>query len=147
MKMSKWGVVAICCILLAIALWFTGKAATGLYSYYTLTEQAPIKKIDWSVYEKNSDIFYPIAHYHFAVDGKEYEGETILTEWPYRNAWAVEQGIKNYDTKYVWYSPKNPVKNSSLQKKFPFKESLYAAIVLLVYFYFIWVGYRMKKGI
>ncbi len=129
-----------------VLLWFSWKAFFNLYQYTSLTASTKTSSIHWIIEQKASDKFYVQARYTFVVDGKNGHGQTTFTKHLYRNRSATEQAISNpsNDPWNVWYNPSN-LNHSTLQKKFPFKECLYAAIVWGVFIYFICLGIYVGK--
>jgi len=129
-------------IVFCVVLWFSGKAAVRLYSYYTLTAHASLSRMDWSIREISSDHYAVEAHYEFLANEAVEKGDVSFDEPPFRNTYAAEVGIKAYEAQNwtVWYNPNHP-SNSSLQKKFPYKECISAALLWVLLFYFVWLGH------
>lgn len=128
------------------AVWFSGVAAYKYYGYSKLNSRTMAKEIAWSIKEINDEKYYPEAHYRYVVDGKEYEGDTVLSDFPYRNSWATQQANKENDAKRwaVWYDISDNG-YSSLVKQYPTKEMAYAAIMWALVFYFMWLSHYVTK--
>lgn len=128
-------------------LFFTWSSIHSLCDYYDHTEIAPPIHISWS-YEQigQNDTFAPMARYTFQVDGKEYSGETMLSEPLFRDEWVAEEvlnSLKNRTWK-VWYQASHP-EHSTLEKRFPAKE-LFSAIALIALLgYFTILGQQVRK--
>lgn len=132
----------ICCMTL-ITLWYLGNASLQFFRYTRLQESAQATEIRWSVKEMSSEEFIPFAHYLFKTkDGEMYEGEGGLNDSRYRNAWAVEEDLSSFAKKRwkVWYNPSYP-HQSALQKNFPLKECLSAIALLILWIYFVGLGF------
>lgn len=131
-------VVLMACIVFA----YVGIAAYKFYQYYRLTDKAAIESISWSVKPETDERFRLQGAYEYTVDGKKYHGTTLLQDTPYRNSWAAEQAIKETQPNYktVWYDYSDP-SVSNLEKNFPTKDIVYAAILFAILNYFVWGGY------
>lgn len=129
----------------AVILWFTASAGYQLYQYAVLQEKTFAKKIEWSVVEVTDEKYVLNAQYTFDLDGTSFSGNTRMTSLSFRNQWAAEQSIPKYDKQQweVWYSPGNP-HHSTLQKNFPLKECLSAALLWGIMGYFLWLQYYLK---
>ena len=82
-----------------------------------------------------------------ALGGKSFEGEGGVGKI-YPNIWAAESGLDQLKTQSytAWFSPKNPQK-ATLQRKFPLKPLISAAIILFLILYFLILGfYVQRKG-
>lgn len=130
-----------------ISFWFTGSAACKYYHYNKLNTRTYTTDISWSVIEVNDERFLLNAHYHYTLAGKTYEGHTTFSHLPYRNKEGADHAIKEYDAKRwpVWYD-KMDNGHSSLEKRHPTKEVVYAVIMWGLVVYFIWfVKFAVKK--
>lgn len=128
---------------------YTGTALWRWYGYISLSKQAKVETVEWSIVERGSSSYVMNGKYRFDLQGTKFEGETDFSDDNYLNGWSAEQGLKNYQAKSwnVWYQPSNP-HYSSLQKKFPLKECLSAVVMWGLWFYFFWLGVYVaqKKG-
>lgn len=133
-------------IIALIVAWYVGVAFYRMYDFYTLQATAPATITQWSAKEIATDEFAPYAKYSFVVHEKHFEGETALKYPIFRNSWAVEQSIPQLESKKwtAWYSPSNP-NHSSIQKKFPTKECVSAALLFGLLLYFVWLGFYVAK--
>jgi len=122
--------------------WFTIKALYAAYLYVSLNASAPVENIQWSVEQLNEERFVMKANYNFVFKGQEYSGETLFKNDVYWNFWAAEDSIKVYQQKdwQVWFSSTSP-RYSSLQKNFPLKECISAAVLWVILIYFFCLGY------
>jgi hypothetical protein len=130
----------------AIALWYTAIAGYRYYNYVKLTHQAVPLAVDWGVAEVSDETFIPQASYTFKVRDQTFSGETQWTGEVYRNRWGAEDSLAEFSAQWkrVWYNPENP-NHSSLYKKFPFKESISAAMLWALWIYFLWLGYYVSR--
>jgi hypothetical protein len=126
--------------------WFAGKGLYHLYIYDTLSASTIVNVTDWSVKEVATDRYAPYAHYSFSVGEKEYKGEDALDYPIYRNAVSMERELPNLSLKSWkgWYNPADPSR-SALQKHFPLRELISAALVFGLLLYFIWLGYYVNR--
>lgn len=126
--------------------WITLKALYLIYLYQSLNASVPAENLQWSVNQLSEDHFVPKASYTFMIDHHSYKGETSFKNDLYWNPGSAEDGLKVYANKEwtVWYSTGNP-DYSSLQKNFPFKESISAIVLLILMFYFFGLGYYVAK--
>lgn len=133
-------------IIFLITCAYTGKTLYKLYDYMSLSSLTHSKSIEWSVNAETEDLYLPAARYAFEAKGKVYEGEMLFSQEAYRNPWAAEESLKNLAATYhsVWFSPSDPA-HSSLQKKFPLKESIYAGVLWALSVYFFWLGAYVAK--
>lgn len=132
--------------IMLVTFWYSGVAVYRYYNYARLTAQTQLTSSVWKVHEVAEDEFYLEAFYTFSTGQKTYEGST---SWPgefYRNSWGAEKDIPYFQKhrRVVWFSPSNP-HHSSLQKKFPLKESVSAILLWGLLFYFIWIGFYVSK--
>jgi hypothetical protein len=121
----------------AIALWFSGIAVGGMWKFFGLSAQTPVKVLKWQVRELTSSRFALEADYQFEIDGVTYSGKTIFERPQFLNRFAAENymrinGSKSWNT---WYRTGNP-KSNSLEKEFPQKQCLHALLTLGVFIYF-----------
>lgn len=141
-KNPIWLAFLICVI--GATLWYGVDAAWKLWNYQTLTQTTQPTHITFSVHEAASDKFFLQANYTFTIEGKEYEGSTLLRSKLYRNRTSAEQATATQEPLPVFYNPKNPA-YSTLQKSVPFKECLYTAILIGLLVYFTWIGTSICK--
>lgn len=129
-----------------VTLWYSGNAFYKYYNYSRLTAQTTLSSSNWHIHEVAEDEFYLEANYTFSNNQKIYAGQT---SWPrefYRNQWAAEKDIPYFQKhrNIVWFNPANP-HHSSLQKSFPLKECISAALLWGLLLYFIWIGFYVNK--
>lgn len=128
-------------IVAAAVCWKSGVALYRLYGYYRLTASTEGNFTEWSVVSLGEESFILQTHYSFQVGQRTYEGDYPFVDHTYLNEWGAEQEIKRGRPArgVVWYSARNP-SISSLQKNFPLKECLSAALLWGLFCYFIWLG-------
>lgn len=130
-----------------VTLWYAFDAATKAYAYMELSEEAQALDLRWSVRKVSGPKFIPHVKFHYEVDGKRYEGETTLVQYPSRSGWGAEDVIKDLDRsrRTVWYSP-NQIEKAIFDKQFPTKECLYTVALAALLAYFLWIGNYVKRG-
>lgn len=128
-----------------IVIGYTGFTLMKVYQHARLSEHTNPLSIKWSVNKLAEDNFVLQANYEFEWKEKTYTGKR-LNEEHYLNAWATRDELDkmNRDSFQIWFDPDNP-QNSTLYKYFPVKYSIYALILWLLFFYFIWLGHSMKR--
>lgn len=133
-------------VVFSVALWHTGIALYSYYHYAHLKAKIAVTSIDWQIEEKSDENYFLKAFYQYDFRGKSFSGNTVFSEDAYRNHWAAEQAIKEFSSENwkVWFDPQDPA-YSSLQKKFPFKEWVSAAILWALTLYFLWLGYYITR--
>lgn len=137
----SWNLYRLWLILLvisgAIALWFSGVAASGMWKFFRLDKQMPAKILNWQVCELTSSRFALEADYQFELDGVLYSGKTIFSKPQFLNRFTAENYMKINGSKSwkAWYRTSSPAYNS-LEKEFPQKQCLNALLTLGVFIYF-----------
>lgn len=128
-------------VVAAIALWFGGKAAWGVYNYYRV-DQATVGQVEsLTIVQVGSDRFVLRAVYGFQAEGEFFEGESALPKLFFLNELAAKQRMERLDRENwtIWYSSKNP-QVSQIGRVFPYKQCVYAVILVGVLAYFIVLG-------
>jgi hypothetical protein len=143
-KNTTW--LALLVTLSLIVLWYSGKFLYLYYDYTVLSARTPAVAMQWSVEPHTNEEYFLKADYVFKASDKEYKGESVLKDHGFWNNYAAQQAIGDYSKKKwgVWYNPRNP-DHSSLQKNFPLKECVSAAIMWAIVFYFLWLGYYASR--
>ncbi len=132
--------------LVAVTCWKSGEAIYRLYGYYRLTAHTQAEVTNWSVEKLSEERFLVKADYRFKAKGQLFAADYIFPFPSSLNSWAAEKAIQKMSAeKYqVWYSARNPLV-SALQKNFPLKECLIAALMAALLLYFIWLGYYVAS--
>ena len=133
-------------IFFLVFLWHGAGASYQLYKYSSLTEKTTPIEIEWTLNKKASDLFYVHAQYIFNVGSSKIVGNTDFLNISYKSPEACMAVIQENSKKkwLVWYSSNN-IQISTLQKSFPWKESIYSIILLFLMLYFIWLGIYVGK--
>jgi len=146
MKNTIW--ISFLLLVALLALWFIVKSTLAVCSYFNYSLEVPVTVEKWSVEEVHSDQFAIQAHYNYFLQGKEYLGVGTLGS-RYPNPWAANQAQKHFAQQNVtaWVNPKQPEK-SLLEKKFPYKKAISAAMLVILFIYFAILGtyVRLKHG-
>jgi hypothetical protein len=121
----------------AIVIWFSSIAGAGMWKYFRLNAQVPVKILGWEIKELSSSRFALEARYRYDVNEIPYEGKTIFESPQFLNRFAAENYIKLHTGKRwrTWYSASFPSYNS-LEKEFPKKQCSQALLTLGVFVYF-----------
>jgi hypothetical protein len=131
-----------------LAIWFIITSSLAVSSYFSYSLQVPATINSWSVEEKKADQFEVLAHYSYEFKEKEYRGTSRVGSF-YPNPWAANLAKNQYAHQAwsAWIKPKEPDK-SLLEKKFPYKKAISAAILVVLVLYFILLGsyVRLKHG-
>ncbi|MCH9614555.1 MAG: hypothetical protein SP1CHLAM54_14840 [Chlamydiia bacterium] len=127
-------------------VWTGGKFAYELYKYfdYDCSSLAVMEK--WEVLSLNEDKYAVQAIYAFnSPKGKQYA--SYIFKKPYfKNPTSAESNLKHWKglNWRVWYKKNHP-ERSTLQRLFPFKAAIHAALSLGVCFYFTYLfGYSRR---
>lgn len=135
-------------IIALLALWFIVNSSLAICSYYSYSTQVPVTIQSWLVEEKKSDKFAVVAQYSYQFKNKTYYGKSRVGNY-YPNPWAANLAKEHYTKQpwSIWIKPKEP-QQSLLEKKFPVKKAVSAAILvaLLIYFAILGTYVRIKHG-
>ena len=128
-------------VVAAMTLWFGGKALWGVYNYLRVDQTAVGQVESWAIDRVGSDRFVLRAAYGFQVGGELYEGESVLPKLVFLNDLAAQQRMDRLEKEgwTIWYSSKKP-SISRIGRVFPYKQCVYAVILLGVLVYFIVLG-------
>ncbi len=127
-----------------VAIWFIIRASYDLYDYLQLNVRAEVAVDRWQVQEIKSDQFAVVAHYVYAYQGKNYMGQGQVGGI-YPNPWAANEAKTRFAKQKwsAWLDPGHPDK-SVIEKYFPIKRTLSAAVLLLLVFYFFILAVYMR---
>lgn len=122
-------------------LGYTIYTLSTVYNYHRLTGVESVQSAQWTIHPLGDDKYAPQAKYEFSYKGSAYQGETILSDDYDINTFAAKDKLEKFKKQEwkVWFDPSNP-KYSSLQKKFPFKETVYAVALWFLLAYFVGLG-------
>jgi hypothetical protein len=143
MRRNLFWILFISVIFLGV-LGYTTHTLIKVWQYMRLDQQTQAQDIRWSILSSNEEAFVPFANYSFIVQDKSYQGQTRWQE-TYLNQWTAQEAIMRLEhaPPLVWYDSSSP-EISSLQKKFPLKESIYTLMLLILGVYFIGLGYYVN---
>lgn len=118
--------------------------ALNLTHYVSYTDRVAPDILQWTTLPVHDELFRPVAHFRYTVNGQTYEGKEVFQGGLYRTPYAAEVAIKAINSSHlnVWYSPSKP-SQSSIERFFPFKKLLYAVITLLLAFYTAYIAYYL----
>ncbi len=138
--------IAFFALVLLITAYFLVKAGGALLAYGRLSEKAEGKIERVEVLERKGK-FVVWGKFSFEKDHERVEAEGVVGK-PFLNRFSAEKKASSLTQERVtvWYNPKNP-KNAVLEKRFPFKKVISAAILAALTLYFFFLGrYIKKKG-
>lgn len=121
-----------------VTLYYSGLALQSVANYYSFTESSVVKRVDWTAVEKGEDRY--VIEGEFIFLGEEYK--TTLHHPVFANRWSAEEYVEKQQGKgpwRVWYPAKNP-EEVTLQKIFPTKKCVSAAVLAAILLYFIGLG-------
>ncbi len=135
-------------IIFFMAVWFIFSAAFAITDYYQYSIQVPTKIEKLEVKEIKADQFAVLADFSYEYEGKTYRGSGKVGSY-YPNPWAADKAQKQYASMQwpAWIKSKHPEK-AVLEKNFPVKRTVSAAILLclLIYFAILTAYVRVKHG-
>ena len=132
-------------IFLTVALLLVGAyvfhAFYLFYQFSKVSETTVAEQVNWASSRLSDEKYTIVATYTYSLSGKTYQGKTDFSNTHYRNPYGAEQAIKENEGKMwvVWYNPNDPA-FSTLDHRFPMKETIYATILFFLLYYFIWGG-------
>lgn len=128
-----------------IVLGYSGFTLMKIKDYVSLSQSADPLSIHWSFSQRAEDNYVLQVHYEFEWHGQRYQGNMDEVDH-HLNRWSLQEAIDRANKRRftVWFNPYYPEK-STLFKNFPLKNSIYSAILWLVLFYFVWLGYSMNR--
>ncbi len=129
--------VALVCISLGIALWFSGIAIKKSWQCLRLDSSTPATTVTWKVKKFSASKYALVGEYEYTVKDTVYKGSTVLKSPRFLNPFSAEHERKTYVLKSwkVWYSKSKP-SIASLEKRFPQKQVMHALLTLGVFAYF-----------
>jgi hypothetical protein len=132
-------------LLTFLVLGYSAWTAHKILSYWSLSDRVAVQSVEWSVLPLEEDEIAVQGHYHYQFKGQAYIQTEVLPE-RYLNLWAAKEAAARLSAKswQVWINPAAPL-DSTLQKKFPLKESLYTALLWILLLYFIGLGYYAAR--
>lgn len=139
-KNIMWLVLLV--VVAGVALWFVGKASWQLYHYWRLNKWIAPQETTLSVQEFDND-YAVVIKYSFEIGEQTYNKEEIVGNNVYRNPWIPQTFIDDLEHKSnwkVWYNSNN-INDATINKIFPTRSVVYAAVVLGILAYFLILGY------
>lgn len=142
-KKALW--IGLLTLILGCAVWFVLKASQDLYRYFQYTVQTKASVQAWDIQESSSGHYAVIAHYSYFFNDKTYEGKGQVGSL-YPNPWAAQEAKNRFSRQiwHVWINPRS-ADHSLIEKHFPFKKVVSAALLLGVGIYFLILGVYLRK--
>lgn len=137
-------------VLLSVAflssLWTGGKFAYELYKYfeYDALGLADIEK--WEVLSLSEDKYAVQVIYAFNTSKGKQHASYIFKNPYFKNPLSAKHNLEHWKglNWQVWYQKRHP-ERSTLQRLFPFKAGIHAALSLGICFYFTYLfGYSRR---
>lgn len=127
-------------IVTGFSVWFVIKGGYDLIQYYQFNQQIPVSVDKWEVVELEANKYALSASYSYEFEGKNYTGKAELSRH-YPNPWSAERALVKLkeNEQAIWINPNNPHKGV-LERKFPYKATLSAILLLGLVVYFICLG-------
>ncbi len=137
-KNAIW--IAFLLIVMGFGTWFVVRGGYALIHYYQFSLQVPATIEKWEVDQRDANKYALTAFYSYEFDGKNYRAKGQVDDL-YPNPWAANRVLEKYkEQKWnVWINPKKPQK-AVLEKKFPYKGTISAVVILGLVIYFICLG-------
>ena len=145
--MFHWIWKALLFTLGSISIYFSYNAYIQLYNFFRLKEQTHANITNWSITNSPDNKYIVQAQYTFSFEDKQHQKAHLFKNHRSLNFWGANSTLKDLSSKpwSVWFDPKN-ASNSSLQKLFPYKESIYAILLFAIFIYFIFLSLYFKKN-
>jgi len=127
------------------ALWFSGVAAKQIYVWLKLDQETVAQEVTWAVVPLRFDRFGFEGHYSFTVLGKRFHGKDASPTPPLRNEWAAKERLQTLkdERPIVFYSSSDPQLNA-LHNHFPLRASLSAGLLVVLFLYFLFLGFWVQ---
>ena len=138
-------------VVFAITLFYSGKALYHYYYYVNLSAQARPTAMEWNILKETDNRYIIETSYQFSVSDKNFTGKTVWKDKNYLNEYSAKEAIEdaNENTWVVYYNPQD-LQISSLERKLPIKDAVYALFLWGLFLYFLWLGFYVgsfKSGI
>lgn len=130
----------------ATTLWFSWGAGQDLIEYYKLSHQTDADILDWKPLKLSDEDFTIEANYSYTLNKTPHFGKYRFDHRHFPNLWGADSTIRYLSSKKwkAWYNP-NDIKQTSLEKFFPFKRCFYSFILAGLLIYFFLLGKYISK--
>lgn len=144
MSKSIWRGVLIC--LTAGVLWLTSNFCWDLWQYHRLDLMVPIQVTKYKLKCINPSKFALKIYYFYEINETKYFGKYQLKNLYFLNRYAVEDQIKRWEGKRNWQGWVNSKQRhySALEKNLPLQKGIYAALVLGLLLYCIYLHHYLE---
>jgi hypothetical protein len=135
MSKALWNILLIASF--GIALWWSIRSGSELWRYFQLQDQVLAEKVVLTKAIEGSK-YRLVGSYSYQYQGVSYTGQTRFSGPLYLNPGSIDQEIKRVEgmSWAVWLNSKNP-QISSLEKKFPYRKTVYGGCLIGIFFYFL----------
>jgi len=129
-----------------VAVYFSIHLSKELFSYLSLTNQAPAKVSQWEI-ENVKENFALKATYSLNVDDRRYVGSYRFSPPYFWNepAALTALNVKAKEKWLVWYDPSCP-ERSALEKSFPYSLLIRTLVCYAVLIYFFIFNRKLFKN-
>lgn len=126
------------------SLFLLFKAGAEIYRYALFSNTKKADITSWEIDEENSKFFIS-AKYIYTIDNRSIDGKTTFYK-RFLNYDAAFSYLQNLSKKnfLAWYSKKDP-NMSTIERFFPVKRSIYAALASCVFIYFIFLNKKLIR--
>lgn len=124
----------------SLTLWRGSEALIQLWKYLRLDTQLPAKIENWQIKERSPSKYALLIDYTYQYKGIERRGTGQWETAFYPNRYAALEKTSHLPSTpiQVWIDGSSP-DYTALEKKFPWRPSLYAFSSLAILFYFIYL--------
>ncbi len=128
-------------------VWGSYEAVTKIVKYLEYTDSVPPLHLTIEPVEIDRDLYHLKVAYTFSFENRMYSAEEVVAGTAYGTRKSAEAAAVKKQAKEpfaVQFSPQNP-QMSTLFKKFPMKEAVYAAILWFLWAYFVRLGFYAAR--
>ena len=143
MSKALWGILLV--LTGVLALWWGVIAVGKNLTYWRLSEEVSATVQEMDIIPRGSK-FALRAAYSYSHSGKSFTSSALFKKPYHLNRRSAEQEVEALrGMKWTaWVDTAHP-EISSLQKDFPLKESLYAACLICIFFYFLYLKFHLQQ--
>jgi hypothetical protein len=126
-----------------VTLYFTYNASKKIFEYQKLSHLREAHVVQWKINPTGAD--YELYMF-FYLDGEKTMREQVLLSPKFRNEWAAKKYLLELQKQ-----PKHKVWTDAVGKKivfnrqFPWKQSIYAIVLVFITGYFLWLGAHVRN--
>ncbi|MBN2479881.1 MAG: hypothetical protein JXA94_06605 [Parachlamydiales bacterium] len=124
-------------ITFSICIYFSAVAINKVYKYLILNEKTYAVDKKFEIKNKNDDYFYVVLSFEYEAFNKKYS-KNVSLKGKFLNQFSAKEFIDKSSNKklLIFFNKKNP-NIFSIEKKFPYKNCIYAFITIGILIYFL----------